>query len=148
MTSPQHTSKFRRFLQLESEDKRLLLSAVGRLFAARIQLAITPFDQLAHKLSSETNGGSKVADPDWLQRISFAIRAAANNVPWRSDCFPQAIAARAMLKRGDYASTIHLGVEKAGEGELAAHAWLTCGETVVTGGEEADRYAEIHRLGE
>ena len=148
MTSPQRTSKFQRFLQLESEDKCVLLSAVGRLFVARVQLAITPFDQLAYKLSSETNGDGEVADPDWLQRVSFAIRAAANNVPWRSDCFPQAIAARAMLKSRGYASTIHLGVEKAGEGELAAHAWLTCGETVVTGEEEADRYVEIHRLGE
>ena len=29
-----------------------------------------------------------------------------------------------------------------------AHAWLTCGKTIVTGGAERDRYVEIHRLGE
>ena len=148
MTSGQRTSKLRRFLQWEGEDKRLLLSAIGWLLIARIQLVVTPFDQLANRLSSEAVGGHQVPDPKWLQRIGFAIQAAANNVPWRSDCFPQAIAARAMLRRGGYASTIHLGVEKAGKDEIAGHAWLTCGETLVTGGEEAGRYAEIHRLGE
>ena len=61
MTSEQHTSKLRRFLQLEGEDKRLLLSAMGWLLIARIQLVVTPFDQLAHSLSSEDSGGSEVA---------------------------------------------------------------------------------------
>lgn len=146
MTSGQRTNKLRRFLQLEGDDKRLLLSAIGWLLIARIQLVVTPFDQLANKLSSETDGGSQVVDLKRLQRIGFAIRAAANNVPWRSDCFPQAIAARAMLARSGYASIIHLGVEKPEENVLAGHAWLTCGEIVVTGGADLDRYTEFHRL--
>jgi len=29
---------------------------------------------------------------------------------------------------------------------LNGHAWLTCGETVVTGGAELHRYTELHRL--
>ena len=56
--------------------------------------------------------------------------------------------ARMLLKRYGYASTIHFGVERAGEDVLNGHAWLTCGETVVTGGAELNRYAEIHHLGE
>jgi hypothetical protein len=52
-----------------------------------------------------------------------------------------------LLKRFGYASTIHFGVERAGEDVLNGHAWLTCGETVVTGGAELDRYVEMHRLG-
>jgi len=59
-----------------------------------------------------------------------------------------AAAARMLLKRFGYASTIHFGVERAGEDVLNGHAWLTCGETVVTGAAELHRYAEIHRLGE
>ena len=38
---------------------------------------------------------------------------AANNVPWRSDCFPQAIAANRLLRKYGLTSTIHLGVDKA-----------------------------------
>ena len=79
-------------------------------------------------------------------KAGTAVRAAANNVPWRSDCFPKAIAARTLLKQAGFASTIHIGVEKSGEGKLAGHAWLTCGDTVVTGGEDIDRYTEMHRF--
>ena len=52
-----------------------------------------------------------------------------------------------LLKRFGYASTIHFGVDRVGEDGLEGHAWLTCGETVVTGGAELDRYAEMHRFG-
>ena len=92
---------------------------------------------------------SRCGEPDaeLVQRIGYAVRTAAANVPWRSDCFPQAIAANRLLQQHGCASTIHLGVDKNGNNELLAHAWLTCGETTVTGGAEADRYAEIHRLG-
>ncbi len=74
------------------------------------------------------------------------VRAAANNVPWRSDCFPQAIAAREMLRRRGYESTIHLGVDRIDRENIAGHAWLSCNGTVVTGGETMDRYSEVHRF--
>ena len=51
-----------------------------------------------------------------------------------------------LLKRSGYASTIHFGVDRVDEDGLEGHAWLTCGETVVTGGGELDRYTEVHRL--
>ena len=51
-----------------------------------------------------------------------------------------------LLKRFGYASTIHFGVDRVDEDGLEGHAWLTCGETVVTGGGELDRYTEVHRL--
>ena len=72
-----------------------------------------------------------------------AHHAAAGNVPWRSDCFPQTIAARMILRHHGYASTIHLGIERQGESDLIGHAWVTCGDTVVTGGEDLDRYTEM-----
>jgi hypothetical protein len=39
-----------------------------------------------------------------------------------------------LLKHHGYGSTIHLGVKRVGDGELEGHAWLTCGDVVVTGG--------------
>ena len=64
----------------------------------------------------------------------------------RSDCFPQTIAGRALLRREGYASTIHLGVERVGDDALSGHAWLTCGDEVVTGGDDPGGYTEIHRF--
>ena len=53
-----------------------------------------------------------------------------------------------LLKRYGYASIIHLGVELVGEDALSGHAWLICGETVVTGAAELDRYTQVHSLSE
>ena len=148
MSTARPKNKLSRFSALEGADKWLLLRAVGWLAYARLMLVVMPFDRLAARLSVKGNDLSAQPDPEYLKRISFAVPAAANIVPWRSDCFPQAIAARMLLKRQGYESTIHLGVEKTSPDAVAGHAWVTCGEIVVTGGEQADRYVEIHRLGE
>ena len=140
------TKKLQRFWHLSLADKWLFLRAVYWLGVARIWLIRVPFPELAERLSAGTV--TAAADPELIQRVGYAVSAAAGNVPWRSDCFPQAIAAHKLLGKYGYASTIHLGVDKAGDDELLAHAWLSCGETIVTGGPEAYRYAEIHRLGE
>jgi hypothetical protein len=130
--------KLQRFVRLDTEDRLLLLRAVFWIGVARLWLAAFPFQRLASRLSAED--GLDDADPE-------LVGAAGAHVPWRSDCFPRSIAAHQLLKSHGYASTIHLGVEKAGNGELLGHAWVTCGGIVVTGGEQLDRYAEIHRLG-
>jgi hypothetical protein len=145
MEMGQQKGLLRRFLQLDAADKRLLLGAAGWLAVARVWLLVLPFRELADRLG--TRAASVEADPEWLDRIGRAVGAAAAHVPWRSDCFPQSIAAHQLLKRRGYASTIHLGVERVGEGELRGHAWVTCGPVVVTGGGDMARYAEIHRFG-
>ncbi len=139
-------NKLARFVRLDGADKWLLLRAAAWLAIARIRLAAVPFRRLSARLGAVPDVGLKEPDPKIARRIGFAVRVAANHVPWRSDCFPQAIAAHTLLRRCGYASTIHLGVARVGEGGLAAHAWLTCGETVVTGGEDLDRYTEVHSI--
>ena len=138
--------KLKRFGALDAADKWLFLRAVAWLAVARIMLIAMPFRRLAEKLSSRKKSVSSEADPAVLSSVTWAISAAANNVPWRSDCFPQTIAARKLLRKHGYESTIHIGVERVGDSDLAGHAWLTCGEVVVTGGNDLDRYTELHTL--
>ena len=138
------THKLRRFGELSLADKWLLVRAAAWLGVARLRLAITPFQELVDGLSEEQEASPP--NPDLLERVGIAVSAAAANVPWRSDCFPQTIAARSLLKGYGLASTVHLGVERVGDDDLAGHAWLTCGNTVVTGGADLDRYTEVHRL--
>ena len=146
MSSLRWKEKLARFGELSGADRWLLLRAAAWLAVARVMLAAMPFRRLSARFSTEQDGASAEPDPELLDRIGRAVSVAANHVPWRSDCFPQTIAARMLLKRHGYASTIHIGVERKGDDELIGHAWLTCGETVVTGGAELDRYTELHRL--
>lgn len=146
MSNPRRENKLVRFARLDGADKWLLIRAFAWLGVARLRLAFTSFQQLSERLSNDAPDTPVEPDPDFLRRVGFAIRAAANNVPWRSDCFPQAIAARMLLKRKGHASKIHLGVEKGGDGSIAGHAWLTCGDVVVVGGEDLERYTEMHNM--
>jgi hypothetical protein len=134
-----------RFTALDGADKRLLLRAVGWLAVARVMMLVMSFQRLAARLSVTEELSGRAADPDILSKVSWAVAAAANNVPWRSDCFPQTIAASKLLRKHGLASTIHLGVERVGDDELAGHAWLTCGDELVTGrGVDLSRYTELH----
>ncbi len=146
MSTARRNNKLVRFGQLSITDKWLLLRATGWLAIARIMLAVMSFSKLSARLSAQTGPVRAEPDPEVLRQIGRAVSAAANNVPWRSDCFPQTIAARMLLKRHGFASTIHVGVERVGDDELTGHAWLTCGETVVTGDAELHRYTELHSL--
>ena len=136
------TDKLRRFGRLEGRDKWMLFHAALWLAAARVMLMAMPFPKLASSLSGKDREEVDAPDAELLRRISAAVGAAAGNVPWRSDCFPQAIAGHMLLRHHGYRSTIHLGVERGGGDDLKGHAWLTSGDTVVTGGENLDRYVE------
>ena len=146
MSNPRRENKLIRFARLDGADKWLLMRAMAWLGVARLRLVLTSFQELSERLSNDAPDTRVDPDPEFLRRVGFAVGAAANNVPWRSDCFPQAIAARMLLKDSGHASTIHLGVEKSGEGGIAGHAWLTCGDVVVVGGQHLDRYTEMHSI--
>jgi hypothetical protein len=147
MSTGRWKHKLSKYQALSSAEKWTLLHAMVWLALARLMLLILPFKKLAERLPGEQGSAGEGPDAELLERIGFAVRTAAANVPWRSDCFPQSIAGWMLLRHHGYGSTIHLGVERSGADDLIGHAWLTCGETVVTGGEDLGRYTEIHRLG-
>ena len=140
------TGKLGRFRQLPAADQWLVIRAAFWLGIARAMLVFIPFSRLIEWMSAPAQATPVAPDRSYLERAGYAVRAAAGSVPWRADCFPQAVAARMLLRRKGYATTIHLGVEKAQGGNIAGHAWLTCDDYVVTGAGELDRYTEMHRI--
>ena len=146
MRISQWTDKLKRLGALEWAQRYLLLRAAGWLAIARLMLVVLPFSRLMSNLTGDETSECFEADPALVSSVAWAVAVAANHVPWRSDCFPQSIAARMLLRRYDYESTIHIGVERSGESEIAGHAWLTCNGVVVTGGNDLDRYTEVHTL--
>jgi hypothetical protein len=119
-------------------ERLLLLEAFALLGIARLMILAIPFRCLAVSLGRHMNESGEQVDPSalWYARmIGEAVRSAANNTPWKSVCLPQAVAAQWMLKRRRIAATLYLGVakdEKRPE-RLAAHAWLRCGDIILTG---------------
>ncbi len=77
-----------------------------------------------------------------VARVAYAVPVMGLRVPWRSDCLVQALAARRWLAGAGIASDICIGVPLPREPDFTAHAWLTAGGTVVTGG-DISRYAPL-----
>ena len=77
MAGKRMTRKFSRFRALEARDRWMLLHATVWLAMARVMLLVMPFRKLAAALSGEHDAGSSAPDPELLNRIGYAVGAAA-----------------------------------------------------------------------
>jgi hypothetical protein len=68
--------------------------------------------------------------------------------PMLGDCVPQSLAAGAMLRLHGVAAILHFGVLKSPfpNDPLQAHAWLSAGPIIVTGGSSSVVYQELRPL--
>ena len=122
-------------------------------WARVIHLRITPAKILARNVAAGDNAALHAATPaaprlqpahtsDIAETIAFVIPRVAARVPWRADCLIQAIAAQHWLAQEGLAARIVVGVDREGEGQLLAHAWLKLGERIITGG-SISRYQSL-----
>ena len=70
-----------------------------------------------------------------VDRVAFIIPRVAARVPWRADCLVQALAAERWLASAGIATRLTLGVPRDKRPDFEAHAWLTAGDRIVTGGD-------------
>ena len=92
---------------------------------------------------AETLRGAAPAERRLASEIGFAVRRMADHTPWQSACLPQALAAQRMCRRRGLGSTLYLGVAGSGDAELEAHAWLRCGDAVLTGEDEMGDFVQV-----
>lgn len=110
-------------------QRRDLMRAIRLLFVARCTLALVPLSKILERkciLAGTTKEGEAA-------RIAWALATASRFVPWRSDCLIQAIAAMTWAERFGLSAQMHLGVRKSGQSAIEAHAWVTSGDTVLSG---------------
>ena len=70
-----------------------------------------------------------------VERVAYVVPRVAARLPWRADCLIQARAAEHWLATAGIASELHFGVAKIKQPTFEAHAWLTVGDRIVTGGD-------------
>jgi hypothetical protein len=132
-----------------------IVEAVLGLALARLALFFISFDRLASwfgaLIQPKDDDGTRHPPLDAQQvetarLIGWAVTRAARYVPFRAVCLPQAIAAKAILKRRGIQSVMHFGVRKEPGKKLDAHAWLNAGEVEVTGYPVSDGFVEVARF--
>ncbi len=136
----------RKLLTLPRVDIGLLLEAALMLGVARLAIALIPFRHVAPWLGVRQSATPAAplleAHACLAKRIGWAVHTAAGHLPWQAVCLPQAIAAKFMLRRRGFASTLYLGVSRDDMG-FKAHAWIRAGDVIVTGYQDMQRYTVV-----
>lgn len=79
-------------------------------------------------------------------RIGRAVETISRYTPWESKCLVQAVVGKIMLRRLGLANTLYLGVRGDGGNGLQAHAWLRCGDVILTGGSGRKEFTVVSKF--
>jgi hypothetical protein len=132
--------------RLDTVKRAYLYEAIGHLARARLQLKLKPAQAILESLQQKAPlSSSNHQNPDDLAMLSWAIRAGASGVPWRSDCLVQSLAADCWLKRKGIAHDFRLGVREGDNGQFLAHAWIEVDGVPITGGDDVCYYRLLVR---
>lgn len=139
-------SDWQRLKAISWRDRLLLAEAATALAAAALAIRLLPFRTVVGR-DEGLSGSAAATSPQqaWRQidRVHWAIQAAARRLPLRLVCFQKGLALHRMLHRRGIASELHYGVAQGGERGLSAHVWVTYGGRDVIGGEEAPRFTRL-----
>ncbi len=140
-------SRWNRWRALSSSKKRLLLETFATLLIARCSLALLPVRWIFRWLERPLAHPAASAHSDVAERIRWAVLSVARYGPLSFVCFPQTLAAHAMLRRRGISSIMHYGVRRSADRKMRAHTWLEVDHRMLLGGESALLFAPIHSTG-
>ena len=135
-----------RFFQKSRVERRYFFFAYATTVFFSLIVAIFPKKVILKRigvLGAESNQDILEGKHEIVEQIAKAIRRTVRYTPWNVTCFAKAIAAKYLLKRQGLQSTLYLGVAKENDNKLTAHAWLRCGNIIVTGKEEMERFTAV-----
>ena len=134
-SSPDNRSLVARARHLTAGEWLDLPVAMFELGRARLRLSKMDAASLLGADSGAPAVRPPVGQDDRLARVSRAIERVSSRLPWRADCLVQAIAAQRWLRRHKFVTQIVVGARERDQDPFEAHAWLTCGDVIVTGGD-------------
>ena len=127
---------------LNIEDRRLFIKAWFLLGWMRAAILMTSFKRLTRSLEHQPHfsPGTGLDGQQLVKavRIGKLVAIAARYTPWQSLCLVQVLVVQRLLAQECVPGQFYLGVRSGNENNtdttgLAAHAWLQCGEAIVSG---------------
>jgi hypothetical protein len=131
-------TRLRKFIELPATDRWLLASAIFSVLKARFVVTFVPVRKILQPVMLRTD-----ATPPDSEKISWAVETAGRIVPTGQNCLVRAIAGREMLACRGVSSQIRLGIAKNSPDILKGHAWLECGDKIITGEGEHRNYVAM-----
>ena len=142
------SSRLEKFLALSLAEKGIFVKAWFMLGWMRAGILLSSFRHMSRGLvhhEDQTAGQTLTPEQErCAQRIGYLVSAAAVATPWRSRCLVQALVVQRLLAERQIPGSLFLGARNF-EGRFCAHAWLMCGNSVVSGGPGHEHYQELTR---
>lgn len=140
-------ARVRQLALLALQRRHVLLATSRALTLASLRVRFLPFRSLRPHLGTEGKEASPVltaAQAAYAREVSWALSAISRRLPRPPTCLAQAAAARSVLATRGVPATVYIGVASPPPGRVVdAHAWLRCGDRIVSGRAEARRYKPI-----
>jgi len=138
----------RKFSARTWQERGLFVEAFVLLGVMRAAVLLLPFRRITSLLGlaqGEATSGSQAGLAVDPAAIGWSIQAAAARTHWESACLAQALTGMLMLSRRGINATLYLGVAKdvSDPETMTAHAWLRCGDAILTGAGGVERYSAI-----
>jgi hypothetical protein len=126
----------------------LAFRVYGLLVLSRVVINVLPLRRITALLGTPmAETPTNQLDPTtarYARRVAWCIRRLSDHTPTESNCYPQALTARWLLRRRGIPTTIYYGAAfETGRPALQAHVWLRCGPMIVTGGGLGRRYQPL-----
>ena len=136
-----HTNTLLRYWRLDPRCKRLLWEAAAALGLASFAVAVLPFRRA---IALGAVPLFQTRHPDSISQLRWAVEAAAARLPWRTMCIEQGIALQRILRRRGIDARLRYGARPCdGPTGVQAHVWITVGDEIVLGEQQAVGFAEV-----
>ncbi len=136
----------KRYLKLSFTMKLAVILVFVLLGITRLAIIVIPFKHLSKLLGRKNESTESEEKHERLIRaakIGWIVETMSKFTPWESKCLVKAITAQLLLRVIGVSSTLYLGVAKDDSNQLIAHAWLRCGQLILTGANEAPRFKVV-----
>lgn len=120
---------------LSWQQRLILLYTFVFLNAIRLSLWLLPFGKVRKYLSKLALAWGTLASREEISVgfITWCIETASNNAPGGALCLAKALTTQILLNRYGYVHKFCIGVNKASEHTLKAHAWIEYEGQVIMG---------------
>jgi len=138
-----------KYAALSWREQGLFIKVFFLTGVVRIAILLLPFRWLALILGRHMGESPMKEDIVKLQaaiRIGWLVDKVSRYTPWESKCLVQAIVGKIILRQHGIANTLFLGVRRDEGKNLVAHAWLRCGEMIITGGKGQEWFTVVGKF--
>jgi hypothetical protein len=146
------TQRLRKFLGLAPRHKLMLVQTWLLLGCYRLRIILFPLKRITASLhhSDQANPPPLLTPAQQGEAVMIGrlVAAAARFTPWQSRCLTQVLVAQRLLAKRKIPGSFYLGVLRGcgatGDSTgFSAHAWLQCGNVVVNGAAEYQRFTVV-----